>query len=161
MIGQHIAEGFLGGLVDWLSSISKIPVKIAEHHEEIRPSQIYVCPVEKNTVVVEPGVFELLKSGDKELYRPSLDLLVSSMANVYRNKAIGVILTGMGTDGARGMKRIFDFKGYTIAQDEKTSTVFGMPKAAIELGAAKEILPLDLIPKRLIEICCGMDFYEI
>lgn len=161
VIGQHIAEGFLGGLVDWLSSISKIPVKVAEHHEEIKPSQIYVCPVEQNTVVVEPGVFELVKPGDRELYRPSLDLLISSTANVYRNRAIGVILTGMGTDGARGMKRIFDFKGYTIAQDEKTCTVFGMPKAAIELGAAREVLPIDLIPKRLIEICCGMDFYEV
>lgn len=152
VIGQHIAEGFIGGLVDWLSKVSKLPVKIAEHHEEIKPSTVYVCPAENNTAIVEPGIFELIPPRESDLYKPSLDLLVSSAAGVYKDKTIGVILTGMGTDGARGILRVHEFGGYTIAQDESTSTVFGMPKAAIEFGAVKEVLPIDVIGEKLREL---------
>lgn len=149
IIGQHIAEGFIGGFVEWLSSISKIPVKVVEHLEEIKPNKIYVCPAEKNTVVNEPGIFQLLDPKENELYKPSLDLLVSTVAGVYKNRTVGVILTGMGSDGAKGIRRVYELNGYTIAQDEATSTVFGMPKAAIELGAVKEVLPVEEIGERL------------
>ncbi|MCX7832186.1 MAG: chemotaxis-specific protein-glutamate methyltransferase CheB [Actinobacteria bacterium] len=152
IIGQHIAEGFIGGFVEWLSSVSKIPVKIVEHLEEIKPSQVYVCPVEKNTVVNEPGIFQLVDPRENDLYKPSLDLLVSTVAGVYKNRTVGVILTGMGSDGAKGIQRVYELKGHTIAQDETTSTVFGMPKTAIELGAIKEVLAVDDIGERLRQI---------
>lgn len=149
VIGQHIAEGFIGGFVDWLAAISKMPVEIVQHGKEIEPSKIYVCPVEKNTVIKEPGIFELVPSRQEDIYKPSLDLLLSTAAGVFKDKTIGVILTGMGSDGAMGIKRIYDLNGYTIAQDETTSTVFGMPKAAIELGGIREILPIEEIGEKL------------
>lgn len=149
IIGQHIAEGFLQGFVDWMSSISKMPVEIVTDEKEIEKSKIYVCPVEKNTIVIEPGIFKLIDSRAEDIYRPSLDLLLSSVAGVFKMNTIGVILTGMGADGAKGMKRIYEVGGYTIAQDQKTSTIFGMPKAAIEFGCVKEVLPVEEIGERL------------
>jgi two-component system chemotaxis response regulator CheB len=152
VIGQHLAEGFIGGFAEWLSSISKMPVRIAQHHEEIKHSTIYVCPVKKNTIIVEPGVFELVPPRPEDIYHPSLDLLVSTAAGTFKMNTIGVILTGMGSDGAKGMKRVHDLGGHTIAQDKETSTVFGMPKAAIDLGAINEVLPLDDIGEKLREL---------
>jgi len=152
VIGQHLAEGFISGFIEWLKSISKMPVKLVEDHEEIRPSVIYVSPVSKNTIIAEPGIFELVPPRSEDVYHPSLDLLLSTAAGTFKMNTIGVILTGMGSDGAKGLKRIYDLGGYTIAQDEKTSTVFGMPKAAIEMEAVKEILPINDIGERLRQL---------
>lgn len=152
VIGQHLAEGFISGFVEWLRSISKMPVKLIKDREEIQPSIVYVSPVKENTIVAEPGIFELVPPRSEDIYRPSLDLLISTAAGTFKMNTIGVILTGMGSDGARGLKRVYDLGGYTIAQDEKTSTVFGMPKAAIEMGAAKEVLPVDDIGERLRQL---------
>jgi two-component system chemotaxis response regulator CheB len=152
IIGQHIAEGFLQGFVDWMASISKMPVEVVTDGQEIENSRIYICPVEKNTIVIEPGIFKLIDPRAEDIYRPSLDLLLSSVAGVFKMNTIGVILTGMGSDGAKGIKRIYEVGGFTIAQDEKTSTIFGMPRAAIELGCAREVLPVEEIGERLREL---------
>lgn len=149
VIGQHIAEGFLGGFVDWISSVSKMKVELVNDGIEIESSKIYICQVTKNTTIIEPGIFRLIEPRPEDIYHPSLDLLLSSAAGVFRMNTIGVILTGMGSDGAKGMRRIYEVGGYTIAQDEKTSTIFGMPKAAIELGAVKEVLPVEDIGEKL------------
>lgn len=152
VVAQHIAEGFLPGFVNWLDGISRVKVKIAEHGELLKPGTVYVSPVEKHTSVIEPGVIELIDDRENEIYRPSINTLFASAGSVFKMNTVAVLLTGMGSDGARGMKRIHDLGGYTIAQDEKTSVVFGMPKAAIELNAVREVLPIDNIADRIIEI---------
>ena len=85
--------------------------------------------------------------------RPAVDPMMESAANVYKSETIGVILTGMGRDGALGMKTVKNCGGTTIAQDETTSTIFGMPKAAIEEGCVDETLPISEIPKEIVRKC--------
>ncbi len=150
VIGQHITEGFVSGFADWLQSISKLPVKMVDNDMEVKPASIYVCPVNKNTVITGYGRFKLIKQSKNELYRPSINMLFESAAEVYLDKVIAAILTGMGNDGSKGIKAIYEKGGYTIAQDEATSTIFGMPKAAIETGAIKEILPLGEIGEKIV-----------
>lgn len=152
VVGQHIAEGFLNGFVSWLDSISRVRVKVAEHGESLEPGRVYVSPVEKHVSIVEPGMVELIPATNEDTYRPSINTLFASAASVFRMNTVTVLLTGMGSDGAKGMKRVYDLGGYTIAQDEKTSVVFGMPRAAIELGAVREVLSIDEIADRVIEI---------
>lgn len=152
VVGQHISDGFLPGFLNWLSTVSRIPVVEARAKEEALPGKVYVSPTSKHLTIVEPGVFELVPPLPGQFYNPSIDLLFSSAANVFRAGTIGVLLTGMGSDGAKGLKKIFDLGGHTIAQDEESCVVFGMPKAAIDLGAAREVLPIEEIGERLREL---------
>jgi len=152
VVAQHISEGFLSGFLNWLRTVSRLEVVEAREMDELVEGKIFVSPTNRNLAIVEPGVVELVQPKPNEYYNPSIDLLFSSAANVYRSGTIGVLLTGMGSDGARGLKKIFDLGGHTIAQSEETCVVFGMPKAAIDLGAAREILPIDEIGERLREL---------
>ncbi len=90
------------------------------------------------------------------LYRPSIDVFFESVVEHWRQQSIGVLLTGMGRDGASGLKAMRDHGCLTIAQDQATSAVYGMPKAAVAMGAASEILPLAAIAPRLVQACCGV-----
>lgn len=152
LVGQHISEGFLSGFISWLGNVINLEVVEARDMDEIEPGKVYVAPATCHMMIVEPGVIELVPPKEGDYYKPSVDLLFSSVANVFRMNAIGVLLTGMGSDGAKGMKKIYDLGGYTIGQDEKTSVVYGMPKAAVELGGVKEILSVDEIANRLIKL---------
>ncbi len=149
VVAQHIAEGFVEGLVSWLSGLTKLAVKVGDEYDELEPGNVYIAPTSGHLLVQEPGVIRMIPPKDTDTYRPSIDLLLSTVAETFKASAIGVLLTGMGSDGAKGLKRIRDFGGYTIAQDEDSSTVFGMPKAAQEIGAAKEVLPVGSIASRL------------
>jgi len=145
IVVQHITTGFDTGLAGWLGSECAVKVKIAENGEEIQPGVVYIAPCDSHTSVGEDRKIHLSDEPDRDGHKPSADVLLESVAKVYRAKAVGVILTGMGRDGAMGMRAIKRAGGQTIAQDEKSCMVFGMPKAAMDLEKIDRILPLEQI----------------
>lgn len=151
VIVQHIASGFVEGFVEWLNSQCQIKVKVAEDSEEITPGVAYIAPSDFQMKVVEGGRIHLANGPPHDGHCPSADILLESVARVYTKGAVGVILTGMGSDGALGMKSIMQMQGETIAQDEKSCSVFGMPKVAIEMGAVNQILPLERISEGIVK----------
>jgi two-component system chemotaxis response regulator CheB len=151
VIAQHIADGFVPGLVSWLAAACDVKVLEAEKGVLPLPGHVYIAPTGQN-MVLEGKRIGFAEPSAGQLYIPSADSLFESVARAYRDRAIGVILTGMGADGASGLKRMHDLGARTIAQDEETCTVFGMPKAAIDLGAADFILPVNEIGGALLEI---------
>lgn len=144
---QHISEGFLQGLIDWLGGECKLPVKIAPAGEFPQPGIIYF-PQEKRHLALDlQGRFLYSSAPPVSGHCPSVTVTFESVAKVYGRNVMGILLTGMGRDGAIGMSAIAQAGGLTIAQDERTSVVFGMPKEAIALGAAQQILPIgDIAP---------------
>ncbi len=141
VIVQHIATGFLSGLVQWLDKECRVKVKIAEDLEEIRSGVAYIAPENLQMRVKEGGRISLSSETAENGHRPSGDVLLESVARIYGRESIGIILTGMGRDGVIGLKAIKQNQGKTIAQDEKSCVVFGMPHAAIELGVVDKVLP--------------------
>ncbi|HIA70449.1 TPA: chemotaxis protein CheB [Candidatus Poribacteria bacterium] len=142
---QHISEGFTSGLVEWLDRTSNVKVKEAEESDKIQPGVVLIAPHDFHMMIVSGGRIRLNKALPIKGHRPSATILFSSVAKVYNANSIGVILTGMGEDGATGLAEMRKNGSKTIAQDEATSVIFGMPKVAIEMGAAEEILPIDEI----------------
>lgn len=139
MVVQHIADGFLGGLVDWLDAQAALPVMMAENGVELRPGA-WLAP-EGAHLVVEDGHMRLDRHTVTGYHRPAADVLFASMASALGGGAVAVVLTGMGSDGAEGVAALTASGGLTIAQDEATSAVYGMPRAAAASGAER-VLPL-------------------
>ena len=152
LVIQHMSSGFTEGFVRWLNESSQLRIKVAEEGEEPKAGFVYLALEDHHMVIGGDGLIHILKSPKVDGHRPSATLLFDSVARHYGKGAVGVLLTGMGSDGARGLKTIRDAGGYTIAQDEKTSVVFGMPREAVKIGAAREVLPLSWIPQRLLEL---------
>lgn len=152
VIAQHISDGFVSGMVEWLKRITKLTVKVAVEGEPVTAGTVYISPSEKHMEITGSRRIALVERNPKDIYRPSCDVLLSSVARVYGSSSIGIILTGMGSDGVAGMKKIRDTKGVTIAQDEKTSVVFGMPKVAIDSGCIDKILPVGAISGEIINL---------
>lgn len=146
---QHISEGFLKGLVDWLGSESKLRVKIATFGEFPQAGTVYFPPEKRHLELDSKGRFVYSGAADVG-HCPSVTVTFKSVANFYSRGAVGVLLTGMGRDGADGMLAIAKLGGLTIAQDEASSVVFGMPKEAIALGAVQHILPISAIATLLL-----------
>jgi two-component system chemotaxis response regulator CheB len=145
VIVQHICEGFGQGFVDWLNKECTLTVKTAERSEVLTQGSIYVAP-DGFHLLIDPGkVVRLSKSMPVNGLRPCATLMMESAAKVCGASTIGVILTGMGRDGADGMKAIKEAGGMNIAQSPETCVVFGMPKEAIDLGVVDKILPIDRI----------------
>ncbi|WPL15804.1 Chemotaxis response regulator protein-glutamate methylesterase [Thiorhodovibrio winogradskyi] len=142
LIAQHIAEGFSAGLAQWLSLGSRLPVQLAKDGEAPRPGQIYLAPSERNLALSAHGRLELRPRAQQDIYHPNCDLLLNSVAETVGRRAIGLILTGMSSDGALGMARIRAQGGLTLAQDEASSVVYGMNRVAIEAGAIDRVVPL-------------------
>jgi two-component system, chemotaxis family, response regulator WspF len=149
---QHVDEQFAPGMAQWLSGRSELPVKVAREGD--RPAAGTALLAGTNDHLVFKSSDRLGYSGEpREIsYRPSVDVFFESLTDLWLGDAVGVLLTGMGRDGALGLKKMRNKGHYTIAQDETTSAVYGMPKAAATLGAAVDILPVDRIAQRLIEI---------
>lgn len=141
IVVQHIASGFTEGLADWLSGAVQLSVKLADDGEELTGGVIYVAPEERH-MKVRSGRAALEGSDPVGGHCPSADVLFESVAEAYGERALAVILTGMGRDGAAGLKAIRDAGGTTLVQDEASCAVFGMPKAALDLGAADTVVPL-------------------
>jgi two-component system chemotaxis response regulator CheB len=152
VIVQHITNGFLSGLVDWLAKECKIRLKIGENSEEIRPGVAYIAPDNFHMRVTEGGKISLSDEPANNSHRPSGDILFESVAKTYGKGCVAAILTGMGRDGAMGMKAIKQSQGMTIAQNEKSCVVFGMPSAAIEMNAIDKVLPLERIAEEIVSM---------
>ena len=148
---QHISAGFLPGLVNWLAAHCKVKVQIALSGETPRPGHVYFPP--ENTHLGVDGKGRLLASTEPAVggHRPSVTATFRSVAAYYGDAGMGVLLTGMGRDGGEGMLSLAQAGAPTIAQDEATCVVFGMPRDAIERGAARTVLPLGDIARALIE----------
>lgn len=147
---QHIENGFLGGFISWLRESSRMKVAIAADGEAPQPGSVYFPCEDRHLVVDNSGRFRYLSDNLLGGHRPSITVMFKSVAQRFGGSVVGVILSGMGSDGAEGIKAISDAGGVTIAQDEKTSVVFSMPQHAIELGAADFVLPLNEIPSAII-----------
>lgn len=147
---QHISQGFLQGLVDWLGRECHLPVKIAPFGEVPQPGHIYFSPEGKHLELDQCGRFIYSSTEPYSGHRPSVTVTFNSIAKYYGRSTVGVLLTGMGRDGADGMLTIAKSGGLTIAQNEESCVVFGMPKEAIALGAANHILPVKDITPMLV-----------
>jgi two-component system, chemotaxis family, protein-glutamate methylesterase/glutaminase len=145
LIVQHITPDFIPSLVGWLNHMCKLPVQVAHHGEGLAPGVIYIAPGGAHLRVNAQHSFVMNTTPQTARFMPSCDILLESVARVYGNRAVGMVLTGMGDDGARGLLAMAQAGAFTIAQDESTSTVFGMPREAVRLGAARQVLPLSKI----------------
>lgn len=152
---QHMPEGFTASFAKRLNDLCILEVREAKDGDMVVSGRVLIAPGNKHMVVERSGgnYIVRIKDGPMEHFqRPAVDPLFRSVAKNVGKNAIGVILTGMGSDGAQGMLEMKRSGAYNIAQDEKTSLVFGMPKEAINLGGVDEILPLEKIPSKLIEL---------
>jgi two-component system chemotaxis response regulator CheB len=141
MLVQHIDGSFMDDFVSWMARASNLPVRLAEDGAALRPGVVYVAPSDMHCKLGW-GHRIGLDAFPHSLHRPSADELFGSLAARAGAAGVGVLLTGMGEDGALGLLELRRRGGHTIAQDEETSAVYGMPAAAARLGAAVEILPL-------------------
>ena len=139
LVAQHIARGFVEGMVTWLSRTTPLPVHVAQLGAPLLPGHVYLAPDEQHLLAGADGVACLQPSTASDRYCPSADLLFESVAGVYGSRAIGVILTGMGNDGARGLATLHAAGSTTLAQDEASCVVYGMPQAAVAAGAVARI----------------------
>jgi two-component system chemotaxis response regulator CheB len=153
LVVQHISFGFVEGLAGWLDAACKLQVKVAEHRERIQPGVVYIAPDDQHMVIDVYGRIRLHQSDLVNGHRPSVTVLFESVAKAYGPAAMGVILTGMGSDGAVGMKALRDAGTITIAQDQESCVVFGMPKEAIALGAVQHIAPLEKMAQTMMALC--------
>ncbi len=150
LIVQHIARGFLPGMVDWLSQTTGMRVQIAAHGATPLPGHAYVAPDDFHLAADAHGYLVLAREPAENGLRPAVSYLFRSLADSYGANAVGVLLTGMGRDGAAELKRMKDHGAHTIAQDRDSSIVHGMPGAAIELAAASQVLAAEKIAGALI-----------
>lgn len=150
-IVQHISMGFIDGLVNWLRSVTKLNITVAKDMEIAKPGTVYLAP-ETADMEISPGNVIHLKKAAPSSVHPSAAPMFASMAKTYGHYCVGVILTGMGKDGAAELLQMKNCGAITIAQDEESCVVFGMPKEAIALGGVKYILPLGEIASFLKQI---------
>ena len=154
LVTQHMPENFTKSFADRLDSLCKISVKEAEHNERILPGHAYIAPGHSHLLLKRSGanyMTELSQGPPVNRHRPSVDVLFRSAANVAGANAMGVILTGMGKDGAQGLLEMKNAGSHTIAQDEASCVVFGMPREAIAVGGACEVISLQNVAKRILE----------
>lgn len=145
LVVQHVSPGFTVGLVEWLGSVCKIRVDIGVHGEKLKPATVTLAPDDYHLQVNQRGEIELSHAPAYKGLRPSANPLFESLANHYGKKALGIILTGMGDDGADGMEQLHKAGSLTIAQDEKSCVVYGMPHEAVIRNAIDTQMNLDEI----------------
>jgi len=150
VIVQHISTGFTEGLVNWLQRECLLKLRIVVDRQVVTTGEVYFAPDDRHLVFSATGVLGLTAAPPVNHVRPSVSVLFDTAAAWYRSAVIGVLLTGMGEDGAWGLKKIHERGGLTIAQDEATSVVYGMPKVAAELGAVDHVLPVGEIAPFLV-----------
>ncbi|WP_157984605.1 chemotaxis protein CheB [Lentzea terrae] len=149
LVVQHLHPEFTGGLVDWMGRVSALPVTLAEHGDTARPGQVYFAPGGVHLRLAADRRLELAAS-PPATHQPSVDELFTSVAEQAGAGSIGVLLTGIGDDGARGLLTMRERGGQTFAQDESTSAVFGMPQAALRIGAVTRLLPIHEIADAIL-----------
>lgn len=161
LIAQHMPREFMSIFAARLNGLSQLRVKIAEEGDLIYPGTVLVAPGGLQTRLVkqeEPDGSESIRvhlTRGKHIYKPSIDEMFFSVAETYGDQAIGVLLTGMGADGARGLQRLREKGALTIAESPETCVIYGMPKAAVELDAVDYLLPLTEIPDKICLLISG------
>ena len=148
LVVQHIAPGFISGLVEWIGHSTSLRVKLAEPGESAQPGTVYLAPNGWQMGISRDGRIRLTNGPAEGEFCPSVSYLFQSVAQSFGSSAIGVLLSGMGLDGAAGLLQLKRTGGVTIAQDEETSVIFGMPGEAVRLGAAQYVLP----PRQISEL---------
>ncbi|HME36565.1 MAG TPA: chemotaxis response regulator protein-glutamate methylesterase [Candidatus Sulfotelmatobacter sp.] len=154
LIVQHMPLGFTAPFAKRLNSLCSVAVREATHGENLCPGVVYLAPAGRHMRVERQSARAILSLDTQPedcQHIPSVDVLMNSVAAVFHNLALGVIMTGMGSDGAEGMQSIFREGGLTIGQDEATCTVYGMPRVCAELGILNRVVPLSQIPAQIIE----------
>jgi two-component system chemotaxis response regulator CheB len=156
VIVQHIAASFNESLMGWLGGLTSLRVlepRIGQHPEE---GHIYLAPGGKH-LKLDRNLSFTFSAVPKTSHIPSGDELLNSVADAYGSQAVGMVLTGMGADGARGLRRMYEAGAFTIAQDEASCAVYGMPKEAVAFGGVRKVLPLSDIPNALIQLTLGKE----
>ncbi|MDY7559296.1 chemotaxis response regulator protein-glutamate methylesterase [Pseudomonas sp. 10B1] len=149
---QHVDQVFAAGMAEWLSSASGLPVRLACDGEPPQNGTVLLAGTNHHIRLLKNGNLAYTAEPVNEIYRPSIDVFFDSVARFWSGDAVGVLLTGMGRDGAEGLKSMRQQGFLTIAQDQQSSAVYGMPKAAAAIDAAVEIRPLEKIASRLMEV---------
>jgi len=155
VIAQHIPEGFSTSFAKRMDSTCAMTVYEAQDGQHVIPGHVYIAPGNRHLSIVRNGAKFLCRLDDGDpvnRHKPSVDVLFNSLAENIGQNAIGVILTGMGKDGAKGLLAMREAGARTIAQDEKTSVVWGMPGAAVDINAVEQTLPLDTIARNVLDI---------
>jgi len=150
VIVQHIDPQMALGMADWLASQGALPVRVADEGDRPAPGVVLLASTTDHLVLKSPERVGYTREPKDYAYRPSVDAFFESITRHWQGPAIGVLLSGMGGDGAKGLKALREQGRYTIAQDQLTSAVYGMPKAAAKLDAAVDILPVERIAPALI-----------
>lgn len=153
LVVQHMPKGVTKLFADGLNQSCKFKVKEAEEGDYVQEGLALIAPGGFHMVVTKNGRITLNQDPPVNYVRPAADVMMFSSAEVYGSKNIGVVLTGMGSDGAKGIKTIKDKGGATIAQNQETCVIFGMPNMAIQTGCVDVIAPLDRIPREIITAC--------
>jgi two-component system chemotaxis response regulator CheB len=152
-IVQHMPPRFTKSLADRLNNLSILTVKEAEDGEEVKNGRVYIAPGGSHMILKSnPGkgvVIQISSTPSDTLHKPSVDVMMNSVMEVYGRKTLGLIMTGMGKDGCEAMKRLKNLNGTCLAQDEASSVVYGMPKAVVDAGIADAVLPLEEIANKL------------
>lgn len=151
VIVQHIDPGFAGGMAGWLQQQSGLKVRVAQEGDQPRAGTVLMAGTNQHLLLRNRDTLGYVAESPEDVYHPSIDVFFHSVVRQWRGQAVGVLLTGMGRDGAVGLKAMRDAGFHTIAQDRQSSSVYGMPKAAAALDAASEILPLDNIAAALAD----------
>jgi len=149
LIVQHIAPGFTEGLAEWLGQGTRLTVKLAEPGESVRPGTVYLARDGAQMGITKDGRVHLAKEAGEDGFCPSASYLFRSVAEAYGRSAAGILLTGMGRDGATGLRKLREVGGVTIAQDEESSVIFGMPGEAVRVKAAEHVLSPEQITEMI------------
>jgi two-component system chemotaxis response regulator CheB len=145
LVVQHVTNGFVAGLAEWLDDVTPLHVGLVSHGETLQPGTVLLAPDDYHVQVNEQRAVELYKGPPYKGLRPSANYLFHSLASAYGPRALGIVLTGMGDDGAEGLLALRRAGGLTLAQDEQSCVVYGMPREAVALNAVDQVLPLDQI----------------
>lgn len=152
VIVQHVDEQFAAGMTEWLSQLSALPVRVAREGDRLEAGCVLMAGSAEHLTLKAADRLGYTPEPRGYAYRPSVDVFFQSASCLWRGDIVGVLLTGMGRDGAIGLKALRTQGHHTIAQDEASSAVYGMPKAAAALNAAVEILPMERIAERLVDL---------
>lgn len=153
LVVQHIADGFADWLAEWLGRGVELPVSVARDGLRAEPGHVYLAPCDWHMLVTPNRTIRLNRALPVGGLRPSADVLFRSASQSFGPGVVGIVLTGMGEDGAEGARAIRSAGGIVLVQDEETSAIWGMPRAVISAGAADAVLPLSEIPVRLCALC--------
>ena len=152
VVVQHVDARFAESLAAWLGGKTRLNVRLAQEGDRPQAGTVLLAGLENHLVFISPSRLGYTSQPMDSNYRPAIDVFFKSIERTWRGGVIGVLLTGMGSDGAGGLKALHNAGHHTIVQDRATSAVYGMPKAATEMKAASDILPLDLIGPRLMAL---------